>query len=88
MSDFLEISDEKYSSSIKLNFYWLRDHCRCDKCYDVGTAQRKFNFMDIPLTIRPKSYEVGEKLCVVCKSLKFKIRFLIFYFTLYNTRVA
>lgn len=67
MSDYLEISDERFSSKIKLNYYWLRDHCRCGKCYDGKTAQRKFNFMDIPLTVRPKNYDVGETLRVTCE---------------------
>uniref|UniRef100_A0A336LY45 Trimethyllysine dioxygenase, mitochondrial n=1 Tax=Culicoides sonorensis TaxID=179676 RepID=A0A336LY45_CULSO len=54
MTEFLELPAE--NSVIRLNHYWLRDHCRCEKCYDSTTAQRKFNFMDIKLDIRPKSH--------------------------------
>lgn len=56
--DFIEIKDEKFSTSIRLNHFWLRDHCRCEKCYDKETSQRKFNLLDIPLDIRCESYEV------------------------------
>ncbi|KAL0276202.1 UNVERIFIED_CONTAM: hypothetical protein PYX00_003816 [Menopon gallinae] len=36
------------------NYYylWLRDHCRCDKCYNSITAQRKLNIDEIPTDVK------------------------------------
>lgn len=66
MTDYLELPNN--GTTIRLNFYWLRDHCRCEKCFDKNTSQRKFNFMDISLDIRPKSHVVKDgQLTVVCK---------------------
>ncbi|KAJ3197640.1 hypothetical protein HK101_002068 [Irineochytrium annulatum] len=31
---------------------WLRDHCKCDKCYHAGTKQRLLSTVDIPLDIK------------------------------------
>lgn len=59
---FLEIEDEtKYPGGIRLNHFWLRDHCQCDKCYDKDKAQRKFNLTDINLDIRPLEYSIEEE---------------------------
>lgn len=59
--DFLEIEDdEKYPLGIRLHYFWLRDHCQCDKCYDKDTAQRKFTLTDINLDIRPSDYNIHE----------------------------
>jgi Gamma-butyrobetaine hydroxylase-like, N-terminal len=54
----------------KLDLFWLRDHCRCDKCYDHSTYQRKSSVLDIPDDISTQSHKVqGEKLNVICKQL-------------------
>lgn len=59
--DFLEIQDEeKYPEGIRLNYFWLRDHCRCEECYDRTTSQRKFDITDLSLDIRPLDYEIVE----------------------------
>ncbi|KAF9526372.1 hypothetical protein CPB83DRAFT_466620 [Crepidotus variabilis] len=34
---------------------WLRDHCRCPKCFHAVTKQRIFNTFDIPRDIAPMS---------------------------------
>lgn len=67
--NILEIPGSNNKSPIRVNYYWLRDHCRCEKCYDKSTSQRKFNFMEISLDIKPKTYEIIEDklLKVVCK---------------------
>ncbi|PPQ99141.1 hypothetical protein CVT24_009331 [Panaeolus cyanescens] len=36
---------------------WLRDHCRCPKCFHPITKQRLFNTFDIPKDIMPLSVE-------------------------------
>lgn len=70
MTNILEIPRNEKYPDIRVNFYWLRDHCRCETCYDKGTSQRKFNFMDISLDICPKSHVLKDgQLSVVCKFL-------------------
>ncbi|XP_063699614.1 trimethyllysine dioxygenase, mitochondrial-like [Culicoides brevitarsis] len=60
--DFIEIEDEtRFPGGIKLNYFWLRDHCRCEKCYDKDTSQRKMALTDIPLDIKPSKYEIQEE---------------------------
>ncbi|XP_055915916.1 trimethyllysine dioxygenase, mitochondrial [Eupeodes corollae] len=34
--------------ALQLNEFWLRDHCRCEKCYNTDTKQRKFSLLDLP----------------------------------------
>lgn len=54
----------------KLDFIWLRDHCRCNKCYNHGTNQRRLAIRDIPLDIRATSTKVdGDQLTVNCECL-------------------
>ncbi|KAI8831238.1 hypothetical protein BC829DRAFT_115887 [Chytridium lagenaria] len=43
---------------------WLRDHCRCAKCYHAGTKQRLLSTVEIDLDIRIQSV-VMEKDAVV-----------------------
>lgn len=61
----ISLEDDKV---LKLDLFWLRDHCRCDSCYNHSTHQRKLNILDISDDIAAKTYEVkGEKLRVVCE---------------------
>jgi len=39
---------------------WLRDHCRCPKCYHPETRQRLVNTFAIPVDIQPRSIQVNE----------------------------
>ncbi|CAM0135485.1 hypothetical protein VKS41_005130 [Umbelopsis sp. WA50703] len=39
---------------------WLRDHCRCPKCFHPQTLQRLVNTFAIPQDIRPKSVQATE----------------------------
>jgi hypothetical protein len=56
------------TGNIKLDLFWLRDHCRCELCYDHVNYQRKTNILDIPDDVGIMSHVVeGEKLQVVCK---------------------
>jgi hypothetical protein len=67
--DYIELISEKYPTPIKLNYLWLRDHCRCQKCYLMETFQRKINLLDIPLDIVPEVYDFDDQqLHVTCKS--------------------
>lgn len=54
--------------NVNLDFFWLRDHCRCAQCYNQDTNQRKLDIRKIPLNIRPLSTKVnGDQLMVECE---------------------
>ncbi|KAJ3218901.1 hypothetical protein HDU67_003540 [Dinochytrium kinnereticum] len=44
---------------------WLRDHCRCPKCYHHGTKQRLMSTVDIPRDIRIQSVTLSKELDAV-----------------------
>lgn len=67
----LEIINRSSQEIIKVNLFWLRDHCRCLSCYNCETKQRKYNLLDIPRNIKPKEGGVkylkdGQLLEVTC----------------------
>ncbi|KLO17232.1 mitochondrial protein [Schizopora paradoxa] len=43
------------SSASKFHNFWLRDHCRCPKCFHSVTKQRLVNTFEIPPDIAPAS---------------------------------
>lgn len=51
-SGMIVLQHESLSSPVKVCPLWLRDHCRCDKCYGL-TSQRKTSIIDIPVDIHP-----------------------------------
>lgn len=60
--------DEKVKLSLDL--LWLRDHCRCDLCYDHVHSNRKVNVLDIPDNVGFESHKVENgHLLVVCEFL-------------------
>ncbi|KAM7353258.1 trimethyllysine hydroxylase [Cochliomyia hominivorax] len=50
----LKIEYKTKNEHLELNQFWLRDHCRCDKCYSLETKQRKYNLLDIPKDVKAK----------------------------------
>lgn len=53
----------KYSSSelpIGINYFWLRDHCRCTKCYNIETNQRTLDILNVPLDIEPHECKITD----------------------------
>ncbi|KAL5003958.1 hypothetical protein ScPMuIL_017414 [Solemya velum] len=42
---------------LTLPFIWLRDHCRCQICYNYKTNQKKVENLDCDLSIEPRSVE-------------------------------
>lgn len=40
--------------------FWLRDHCRCNKCVNQDTMQRAFDTFSIPADIMPKTVLTEE----------------------------
>ncbi|KAI9145000.1 trimethyllysine dioxygenase [Paraphysoderma sedebokerense] len=60
----LKVEYEKGIQS-KYLYFWLRDHCRCEKCYHSVTKQRLLDVSEIPLDIKPKSTKVDENKVVI-----------------------
>ncbi|XP_066999584.2 trimethyllysine dioxygenase, mitochondrial isoform X4 [Anabrus simplex] len=58
----VELRNNTGSPLHQFNYIWLRDHCRCEKCYNHTTNQRKLNILDIPTDIEPESYSVKDEL--------------------------
>lgn len=60
-------------TKLKIDVFWLRDHCQCENCYDTSNYQRKISVLDIPENIKVKSFKIeGDKLNVECEFLKRK----------------
>lgn len=49
----IQIKHSRSGKTLKINTFWLRDHCRCSDCYNTETKQRKYNLLDIPKTVKP-----------------------------------
>jgi trimethyllysine dioxygenase len=63
-----EIEVDFGSYQLKFDLFWLRDHCRCEMCYDHSTFQRKISVLDIPDEVAVKSYEFKDaQLNVICE---------------------
>ena len=52
---------------IKTSFYQLRENCRCPKCFDVNSQNRRFNLLNLNLKERPSVIELdtGKQLLKV-----------------------
>lgn len=63
----LSFEHNKLEKPINVCSLWLRDHCRCEKCYGE-TAQRKYNILDIPLDVQPKDTKtIDDTIHIKCK---------------------
>lgn len=73
----LDLHHPSLVDAITLNYFWLRDHCRCAYCFVKN--HRIINILDIPLEIKPILCKVtNEQLHIKCKNAKKKqIRFMI-----------
>ncbi|XP_045108730.1 trimethyllysine dioxygenase, mitochondrial-like isoform X1 [Portunus trituberculatus] len=49
----LEVQHPRWPHSLRFSYPWLRDHCRCNDCYNHTTAQRRFDPTHMHLNIRP-----------------------------------
>jgi trimethyllysine dioxygenase len=50
----------------EIDTFWLRDHCRCQLCYNYATFQRKTSILDIPDDISTSDFKIeGDKLNVL-----------------------
>ncbi|XP_071425350.1 trimethyllysine dioxygenase, mitochondrial isoform X2 [Pithys albifrons albifrons] len=56
--DHLEL---RYRNTLmRLDFVWLRDHCRSASCYNTKTNQRSLDTASVDLAIRPQAVRVDE----------------------------
>ncbi|KAI4462095.1 gamma-butyrobetaine hydroxylase-related [Holotrichia oblita] len=58
--NYLELDRVEGDTSAKFHYFWLRDHCRCPKCYNHVTNQINNDVKTIPFNIRPKFCEEVE----------------------------
>lgn len=70
MAEFIEVTLDQ--ETYKLDLFWLRDHCRCEICYDHENHQRKSSLKDIQADIsmeHVKEFSLidGNNLEVICK---------------------
>ncbi|XP_035905202.1 uncharacterized protein LOC118509122 [Anopheles stephensi] len=63
---FLTVRNVKTDESVSVSYVWLRDHCRCEDCYNGATFQRSTSILDLPLDIQPESCEIyDDKISIV-----------------------
>lgn len=65
---FITIRKADSDETVRVSYVWLRDHCRCNGCFNHETFQRTFSILDLPRDVKPVSYEIRhEALNVVWK---------------------
>ncbi|XP_038119720.1 uncharacterized protein LOC6044961 isoform X2 [Culex quinquefasciatus] len=57
---FLTLVRPGQEEPVPVSYIWLRDHCRCNECYNHETFQRTLSVLDIPDDVAPESYEVRD----------------------------
>ena len=57
----------------KYPYIWLRDHCKCSKCFNQNTEELEFDLSEIPLNIKPTSVKnIANSVCqIICKFFYF-----------------
>lgn len=59
----------KWNQILRLTNIWLRDHCRCEDCYDDELNLKKFTILDLPDELSRKTCEISDKQIVIeCES--------------------
>ncbi|RZF40007.1 hypothetical protein LSTR_LSTR002410 [Laodelphax striatellus] len=59
-NDHLEVITDGSSSTLKLNYFWLRENCRCEKCFNNTTNQRHLTIIDLPDDVKPDSCSFND----------------------------
>lgn len=64
------LAELRYGSTVmRLDFVWLRDHCRSASCYNAKTSQRSLDTASVDLDIQPQAVRVDEAtLFLTCES--------------------
>jgi hypothetical protein len=57
----------------KYPYIWLRDHCKCSKCFNERTEELEFDVSEINIDIKPRSvkYLNNHVVEITCKYLLF-----------------
>lgn len=56
--DYLELN--LGSRTLTLPYLWLRDHCRCNVCYNHKTNQKNILIQELDPDIRPEKVEIAD----------------------------
>jgi hypothetical protein len=68
VDECLSIKNHETEEMLDINYFWLRDHCRCEDCYNVNTCQKRLSILDIPEDVRPNSWKLDSgNLSVFCE---------------------
>lgn len=59
--EFLELKTETGVDNFPL--VWLRDNCRCEKCYHAPSTSRTIDWSHFDVNIEAKSVEVRDNYC-------------------------
>lgn len=76
-TNFSQNTFEIYSKSSKLSrkypYLWLRDNCKCSKCYNYLADEVDIDLTKIPDSIRPNKIETinPRTISILCKFLIF-----------------
>uniref|UniRef100_A0A182M3T7 trimethyllysine dioxygenase n=1 Tax=Anopheles culicifacies TaxID=139723 RepID=A0A182M3T7_9DIPT len=63
---YLTVQNIDTDKSVSVSYVWLRDHCRCEDCYNEATFQRSTSILDLPLDVQPQSCEIcDEKINII-----------------------
>uniref|UniRef100_A0A182QT31 Trimethyllysine dioxygenase, mitochondrial n=1 Tax=Anopheles farauti TaxID=69004 RepID=A0A182QT31_9DIPT len=57
---FLTVRNVRTDETVPVSYVWLRDHCRCDRCYNTVTSQRSTSILDLPLDIQPATCNITK----------------------------
>ncbi|XP_075152319.1 trimethyllysine dioxygenase, mitochondrial-like [Haematobia irritans] len=57
----LDIKIAPTGKTIKVDSRWLRDHCRCPKCYNARTKQRLFNLVSMPKDLKAQDLKYSKE---------------------------
>uniref|UniRef100_A0A182NMB1 Trimethyllysine dioxygenase, mitochondrial n=1 Tax=Anopheles dirus TaxID=7168 RepID=A0A182NMB1_9DIPT len=58
---FLTVRNVSTDETVPVSYVWLRDHCRCDRCFNAVTFQRSTSILDLPLDIQPATCNIREE---------------------------
>ncbi|XP_026474281.1 trimethyllysine dioxygenase, mitochondrial [Ctenocephalides felis] len=55
------VSNTDEFAAVRIYLRWLRDHCRCDKCYNKETFQRKLTLLELPSELTIEKLRIDNK---------------------------
>lgn len=73
------------NGAVQIDLFWLRDHCRCELCYNNVTFQRKVSILDISDNIKILSSTLNDQFFDVVWSDHHKSSYSVDFLTRYNS---